>query len=61
MTFIISIDPPTFAFFLHCRWSTVEVVTVSGSEYSKSLREHFLRVVEDGGDRIFVCQASDNE
>ena len=42
-------------------WTTVELLTVAHSDYSRSLRDEFARVVAAGGDNIFVCQNSDNE
>ncbi len=43
------------------KWRTVELLTVANSEYSKSLRDHFLNVVKRDSNKIFICQASDNE
>ncbi len=42
-------------------WATVELLTMANSDYSKSLRDEFLRIVEEDGEKIFVCQDSDNE
>ncbi len=42
-------------------WTTVELLTVAHSDYSKSLRDEFSRIVEEEGDKIFICEDSDNE